>query len=310
MSEDRPILRRSSLVTPSRRGGIRERTLLAPKDSPYQNIVIIDAEHGAEVEVRQIATSESIFVLRGTFEVLLPDSTQTIGAEDVCYFPPKTLYGLRCTDGPGQFLLLSAPAGHANESEDWLRTLYVEAWKQYSQEDNLSQSRNNLYLGVQAAMITTLAGISGWLIGMQPIEIGSHRLWVGFGILGIIAVTFAVFASRLAAYWKGVTKSGRAYMNLRWIAIRAIEERVGLHSINLAGMEHNWREFSKSNPGKKYHPFADSESLKQHAVPPIEKFRAWSSILAVIKIVEVIWYFFLGIGVILIVATVVLWFLP
>ena len=197
----------------------------------------------------------------------------------------------------------------SNESEDWLRTLYVEAWKQYSHEDNLSQSRNNLFLGVQAAMIAILTGISGLLIRMEPIEIGSHRLWVGFGALGIITVTFAVFASRLAAYWKGVTKSGRAYMNLRWIAIRAIEERVGLHSINLAGMEHNWRDFSKSNPGKEYRPFTDSESLKQYAVPPLEKVRAWSSILAVIKIVEVLWYFLLGIGVILIVATVALWFL-
>lgn len=159
-------------------------------------------------------------------------------------------------------------------------------------------------------MIAILAGISGLLIRMEPIEIGSHQLWVGFGALGIITVTFAVFASRLAVYWKGVTKSGRAYMNLRWIAIRAIEEQVGLHSINLAGMEHNWREFSKSNPGKKYCPFADSESLKHHAVPPLEKVRAWSSILAVIKIVEVLWYFLLGMGVILIVVTVILLFLP
>ena len=198
----------------------------------------------------------------------------------------------------------------SNESEDWLRTLYAEAWKQYSQEDNLSQSRNNLFLGVQAAMIAILSGISGLLIRIEPIRIGSHQLWVGFGVLGIITVTFAVFAGRLAAYWKGVTKSGQAYMNLRWIAIRAIEERVGLHSINLAGMEHNWREFSKSNPGKEYFPFADSKSLRQHAVPPLEKVRAWSSILAVIKIVEALWYFLLSMGIVLIVVVVIMWFLP
>lgn len=77
----------------------------------------------------------------------------------------------------------------SNESEGWLRTLYAEAWKQYSHEDNLSQSRNNLFLGVQAAMIAILAGISGSLIGMEPIEIGSHQLWVGFGVLGIFTVT-------------------------------------------------------------------------------------------------------------------------
>lgn len=119
MSEDSPILKKSSVLTSqqSRRRGIKERRLLTPEDSPYQNVVLIDAEHGAEVEVHQIATSESLFVLRGTFEVVLPDSTQTIRAGDICYFPPKTSHGLRCADGPGQFLVIFAPSGHANESE-------------------------------------------------------------------------------------------------------------------------------------------------------------------------------------------------
>jgi len=198
----------------------------------------------------------------------------------------------------------------SNESEEWLRTLYAEAWKQYSHEDNLSQSRNNLFLGVQAAMIAILAGISGSLIGMEPIGIGSHQLWVGFGVLGIFTVTFAVFAGRLAAYWEGVTKSGQAYLNLRWIAIRAIEERVGLHSINLAGMEHDWREFSKSNPGKEYCPFADSESLRQHTVLPLGKVSGWSSIQKVIRIVEMLWCSLFLMGITLIAVTVILCFLP
>lgn len=197
----------------------------------------------------------------------------------------------------------------SNESEGWLRTLYTEAWKQYNHKDNLSQSRNNLFLGVQAAMIAILAGISGLLIRVGPIWIGSHQLWVGFGVLGIITVTFAVFAGRVAAYWKGVTKSGQSYLNLRWIAIRAIEERVGLHLINIAGMEYDWREFSKSNPEKEYCPFADSEILRQHTVPPLGKVSGWSSMLKVIRIVEMLWYSLLIMGIILIAFTVILWFL-
>lgn len=116
MSKDRLIVRKSSLQTPepTRRSGIKERRLLAAEDSPYQNIAIMDAEHGAEVEVHRVATSESIFVLRGTFEVVLPDSTQSISAGDVCYFPPQTLHGLRCAQGPGQFLVIFAPPGRAN----------------------------------------------------------------------------------------------------------------------------------------------------------------------------------------------------
>jgi quercetin dioxygenase-like cupin family protein len=119
MNKDRMILRKSSLLKsqPTRRRGIKERRLLAPEDSPYQNVAIIDTEPGAEVEIHPISTSESIFVLRGTFEVVLPDSTQTIRAGDIYYFPPKTLHGLRCTDGPGQFLVIFAPPGRANEYE-------------------------------------------------------------------------------------------------------------------------------------------------------------------------------------------------
>lgn len=198
----------------------------------------------------------------------------------------------------------------SNESEGWLQTLYTEAWEQYSHEDNLSQSRNNLFLGVQAAMIAILAGISGLLIGMAPIVIGSHQLWVGFGVLGVIMFTFAVFAGHLATHWEEVTKSGRSYLHLRWIAIRAIEERVGLHSINLAGMEHNWREFSESNPGKEYCPFSDSESLRQHTVPPLGEVSGWSSIREVIKIVKRLWFFLRGIGIMLIVCTILWFFSP
>jgi quercetin dioxygenase-like cupin family protein len=119
MSKDRMILRKSSLLAPqpTRRRGIKERRLLTPEDSPYQNVALIDAEHGAEVEIHPIATSESIFVLRGAFEVVLPDSTQPIRAGDIFYFPPKTIHGLRCADGPGQFLVIFAPPGYANEYE-------------------------------------------------------------------------------------------------------------------------------------------------------------------------------------------------
>jgi len=242
MSEVQPIFRKSSLLAqqPTRRAGIKERRLLSPEDSSYQNIVIINTDDGAEVELHQITTSESIFVLKGTFEVTLPDSSQTLEAGDFCYFPPKTSHGIQCVEGPGQFFVVFAPSKRSIE-EGWLRTMYTEAWNQYCHEDNISQSRNNLYLGVQAALIAILTGISGSLIGMDPLTVGSHKIWVGLGSLGTFVVVCAIFATRLAAYWKGVTKAGRGYLNLRWIAIRAIEEHAGMHQVNLTGMEHNWR---------------------------------------------------------------------
>lgn len=94
---------------PTRRNGITERRLLTSEDSSHQHVILIDTEYGAEVEFHPVEASESFFVLKGSFEVLLPDSTQIIGAGDLCHFPPKTSHGLRCIDGPGQFLVVFAP---------------------------------------------------------------------------------------------------------------------------------------------------------------------------------------------------------
>ena len=105
------IIRRSSTMepVPTRRRGIAERNLLTAGDSSYQHLVLIDAEYGSDVELHSVETSESIFVLKGSFEVLLPDTTQIIGTGDLCYFLPKTVHGLRCIDGPGQFLAIFSP---------------------------------------------------------------------------------------------------------------------------------------------------------------------------------------------------------
>jgi hypothetical protein len=53
MSKDRMILRKSSLLAPqpTRRRGIKERRLLTPEDSPYQNVALIDAEHGFDPRI-------------------------------------------------------------------------------------------------------------------------------------------------------------------------------------------------------------------------------------------------------------------
>jgi quercetin dioxygenase-like cupin family protein len=105
------IIRQSSPMVPlpTRRNGIRERRLLASEDSSHQHITLIDAEYGAEVEFHAVESSESFFVLKGSFEVLLAETTHIIGAGDLCHFPPKSSHGLRCIDGPGQFLVIFAP---------------------------------------------------------------------------------------------------------------------------------------------------------------------------------------------------------
>lgn len=134
------ICRSSSIeAQPTRRERIRERRLLTQEESSYQNVVLIETEQDAEVELHEVGNSESLFVLDGQYEVISSDAAEPLHPGDLVYFPPQTSHGLRCVKGPGRFLAIFAPGR--------LETTYVEAWKQYSHEDNLSQSRNGLFWG-------------------------------------------------------------------------------------------------------------------------------------------------------------------
>ncbi|KOF07232.1 hypothetical protein AC739_19545, partial [Planococcus glaciei] len=206
MSQEKFLYRKSTLLEPkqSRREGLKERLLLSQRESCHQNVVLVDIEQDAEVELHQIQNSESIFVLKGIFEVILQDSTQRIEPGDLYYFPPHTSHGLICKEGPGQFLAIFSPSGKNDINNEWLRTLYSEAWKQYSHEDNISQKRNNLFLAVQAALIATLTGASGILLKLKALKVGSYELWIGHLALGFILIVFWYFANRLTSFWESV----------------------------------------------------------------------------------------------------------
>jgi hypothetical protein len=83
--------------------------------------------------------------------------------------------------------------------DDWLRLMYTEAWKQYSHEDTLGQSRMNIFLAVHAALIAILAAILKPLLDMPPRQIGSHQIYIGLGILGLFAVIIGVFSLLLGS---------------------------------------------------------------------------------------------------------------
>jgi len=94
----------------TQRGGIQEHKLLSSDESSYQNIVTIKAEAGATVEMHKITTSESIYVLSGSVEVISPDSNiQVLETGDFCHFHPCTTHGLRVTKEPTYMLVIFAP---------------------------------------------------------------------------------------------------------------------------------------------------------------------------------------------------------
>ena len=111
-AQDRPVVLRSAAmdVIPTRRAGIGERRLLGPELSEQQNLVLIDAEQGAEVELHEVPNSESFFVLEGELLVSGPEWEEVLKPGDLCYFQPGMEHAVRVTRGPARFLVVFAPS--------------------------------------------------------------------------------------------------------------------------------------------------------------------------------------------------------
>ncbi len=119
MSEQQlPTISRSAQMAPqaTRRPGLLERRLLGPERSAHQNLVLIDAEEGAEVELHQVANSESFFVIRGELLVSGPGFEEALGPGDLCHFHPGMKHAVRVVSGPAQFLVVFAPGRSAGEA--------------------------------------------------------------------------------------------------------------------------------------------------------------------------------------------------
>jgi|GEM_PF-2021664 len=116
MSEEQSFtIRRSAAMSPqqTRRAGLSERRLLGPELSQHQNVVLIDAEEGAEVELHRVPNSESFFVIQGELLVSGPDFGESLGPGDFCHFSPGMSHAVSVVAGPAQFLIIFAPAGRS-----------------------------------------------------------------------------------------------------------------------------------------------------------------------------------------------------
>lgn len=111
MAADIEVVRSVAMpVAATRRAGVSERRLIGPAQSPWQNLVLVDFVDGAEVEWHRISPSESLFIIQGEFEVETATGVKRLEPGDLCYFPPGSSHGLRCSRGPAQMLVVFAPA--------------------------------------------------------------------------------------------------------------------------------------------------------------------------------------------------------
>jgi hypothetical protein len=168
-----------------------------------------------------------------------------------------------------------------NITEDWLQTIYAEAWRQYNYEDNLSYSKLNIFWIIEsafliglAALIQPLEGITGPSITMLGRDLPRGSL-----ILSIMMIVIGGVLSYLSLVWRSVAISGRQYVNLRWYTIWAIEKKAKLEDISLARQEDEYRKTSAG--GERYKIYQNIEELcEEKYLNPLPRNRNWISIEA------------------------------
>jgi len=172
---------------------------------------------------------------------------------------------------------------------DWLRTAYAEAWKQYSHEDTLSMQRNNLFIIIQTALLATLASLITALLRIENIGVGSHSVYVSYISIGALLVIFSVFSLALLNNWKRVTESARAYVNLRWSTCRRIEAEVNLESegLSLAAKEKDLQD-AIGRRAVSYSPYANSGGLEDFAITNLGAL-GWDSTKSLINLLTALW---------------------
>ncbi len=136
--------------TPARRPGFTERRLLTGPDSPHQNVILVDAVEGAEVELHPVPNSESIFMVAGAAEVFDASTRQKLGPGDLAHFPPGASHGMKIVSGPARYLVIFAPARNAMATDgdmkaDWNARAkenaeYYIATTQWKSEDEFDRS--------------------------------------------------------------------------------------------------------------------------------------------------------------------------
>jgi hypothetical protein len=192
-------------------------------------------------------------------------------------------------------------AGDKN-TNDWLRTAYAEAWKQYSHEDTLSLQRNNLFIIIQTALLAVLGTTTAGLLRVEPYDLLGYKVQLACLAMGALTTTFAAFAFVLLRNWANVTESAQAYVALRSSTCLRLEEVVGLQAlgVSLADTEAELKSATRAKKGE-YRPYPQRTSPKYESITSLGTI-GWDSTRELIASLKALWIglLTLGIGLIII----------
>lgn len=112
MSQDYRLARASEMDwAPTRRAGIRQKALFGPDQPTHQNLILVDYDPDADVELHAIGVPESIFVVSGSVRIIGPEGEDDLVAEDAVYFDPGSSHGLKAGPEGARCLVVFSPAG-------------------------------------------------------------------------------------------------------------------------------------------------------------------------------------------------------
>jgi quercetin dioxygenase-like cupin family protein len=94
---------------PTSRTGVRAKALLPPSSGAGHNLILVEYEAGAVVEMHTTHTPESIFVLDGQVVFNTPQGEITLGPDDAVHFDPGTEHGMQAIGGPAKCLVIFTP---------------------------------------------------------------------------------------------------------------------------------------------------------------------------------------------------------
>jgi hypothetical protein len=179
------------------------------------------------------------------------------------------------------------------EYTTWLRILYNETMKLYLHEDNISQTRNTLFLSIQSGLIAVLAAITPSLLVIDPVRIIIEASSIDLFIFGLIMSLFSVVSLLILENWKAVNKAGHAHLKLRWAVIKRIEYAAHIpEEVCPATIEDAWIKFSNNpeNKESKFIPFPDVPELCDIKLDQKQKIGGWRSTEELMKIFSCLWF--------------------
>ncbi|MGW2638600.1 hypothetical protein [Streptomyces sp. NPDC001348] len=280
--------------------------LIDRKGDAGYSITIAHFQQGVSLHSEADGTKDSMIVLSGHFTVEHEGKSRQLCANSFWQLPQGVNWNVRCLEGPGSALLISAPsASEAAEPDEWLQKMYEIAWSQYTHEDDMGQKRDSIFAAINAALIAALAVISPWLWRAGPVHMFQRQIHLGLTLLGLLTVCLGALSIQLNSHWRSITRAGNAYLKLRWAVARAIEVYLKLRPIGLADMENQWKVYSsRENAEDSFNPYPDLFEEKGLSLAPRPQVSGWSSVLHIAKILMIMWWIILTLGVGLIVTSI------